>query len=430
MNGETNMYKRYDESSEFARFAALAKTLQAASAGGDHGQTPEEATAQSFLNIFDAYERRIDRVARIRFENLTKRSDAHYHWVNCQQYLESLQRSESALSASLSVKKHDSAVTKPKTRRRALHNTMKSDLNALQEKIRELSKMMKELMDHNGRIQQAEEALDNACRALFSAFQRTNAAVYGLQHHRRLSDVSLASTDQSQPTSVDVGASRPPQLSRLIYAVGEYHIMRERVYELELEFEDQLVGREQQADQGLDLDQTDDEFHQTWQSALQDSNTSFEAAHDELQQAKNLCIEANVDFSFLEEPALENGGDHELNRLVVAGASDNVTQQGERATSSEDMNQTGLPRSYRRIWQDVVVKGRSSQPFYLLHDFDESAPREALTARVGEWVDNVIPGNVLQPDDRVIGPGETSVVSLSQPDDRIWLGLVAGGRSS
>jgi hypothetical protein len=152
-------------------------------------------------------------------------------------------------------------------------------------------------------LRECDIEFDDALRA----FEEVSAAVLtGLRRSQSSNDnvtseLSVASTpvdDSDDNKSAD--EQIPEQLQDFYDAVMQVRFMQERLVDLNAERDEQIVRRDLLIDQEVDLDQTDEEFNQSWDAEFSVAQGNLDEAESALQSAYAACKEADITIPVLQ----------------------------------------------------------------------------------------------------------------------------------
>lgn len=367
-------------------------------------QMPGDSRLRPLAHIFDAYKRRYHHATDTRVEDSTQRMEAHYYWNGFRQDLRDLQESAGYLSAWPAGNKSGPFTKRPKYQFRKLHNKMQSDLETLASKHEAVDELMRALRAHDRRVERADQALDNASQALFSALQQKDVALGGLYDNDKLSDVSLASTSAfGSEASVTVGTPMPPQLVEFYNAVSNYKIMRERLVDLEIERQEQWERRLLLADQDQTLDGPDEQFKANWQKDFVAPEQDFENVRMMLRQAHKLCMEAGIATPNLESLQVSKAeGDQDQHSSSQVNSAQTLLNQ--QSTDRADLSSMILDKSLSQhdLSRENLLTEQETSPldFGAVQAPGSSSPSSPpnvngwMTERVKQWVDRIELGAV------------------------------------
>lgn len=292
-----------------------------------------------------------------------------------------------------------------KAQLRKLHTKIQADLDILNTKIETVEQLMEELRVGDRRTERAEQSLDNSSRALISAIQRSDVVQNDIHGDDDLSDVSLAPTSEfGSEALVPPSPPMAPQLLQFYSAVSNYKIMRERLFDLDVERQEQWDRRLLLADQDQVLDQNDDEFTAMWQETFLGPESDFQDARTALQQARKSCLNANIAIPALQDLQIpESEGDEQAHNVMQEETSTNVP--GPQSIIVADTLEATLPKpsAEHELQTQPFDTVATSMPPELeqTEEMDDSSPSSPLAVsdrvaeRVSEWIDHTIDLNAV-----------------------------------
>lgn len=368
-------------------------------------RSPGDQRQKVLTPLIDAYKRRYRRAVDARFEGSAQRMEAHYYWDGFRQDLRNLQESAEHLSAWPSAQKSGATVKKPKAQLRKLHTKIRTDLDTLNTKMETVEQLMEALRVRDRRTERAERALDNSSRALISAIQRSDVVQNDIHGDEDLSDISLApSSNFGSEALVPTSPPMAPQLLQFYNAVSNYKIMRERLFDLDVERQEQWERRLLLADQDQILEQTDDQFTAMWQETFLGPESDFRDARTTLQQARELCLDANIAIPALQDLQIPDAeGDEQPHSVSQEEPSTNLSShQSIRAADIPNVT-LNRPSSQHELppQSSDTVADPLPLEFAQMEELDDSSPSSPLAVngrlaeRVFEWIDHTIDLNAV-----------------------------------
>lgn len=187
-----------------------------------------------------------------------------------------------------------SSTKKPGSRLKKLQAEMQLDAEAITGQIQAMNAQMVELREQDRRLQHAEDAFDNATRAMFTALRRERL-LNDDENSDTTSEISLAPSSAFRSiTSAALAPPISPDLEEYYKAVSEMRNMQERFHWLIAERDEQWERRAMLEEQGQCLDQTDDEFIKAWEKQLDEAEANYEDAGAAVESARRVCETADI----------------------------------------------------------------------------------------------------------------------------------------
>jgi hypothetical protein len=289
---------------------------------------------------------------------------------NLQYSLARLETSIGDLMKKVIVVKPNAALTGRQSRLKELESSVHSDTKELRERIIFLNALTAEMRMTERAAEKAEQSFHNAHQATFTAFRRRkliNLDAIG-------SDVTLVPTPLQSSVASSAGATDTVDELQVYYAaVGTLKNMRERIWDLQAEQQEQWERRGLLEDQGHVFEQNDEEFVLAWDRPLGVANKDFEEARTAVEDARRACIQANVTIPSWAEvnsvgDELEPGGrDSPIQEAVSPPNSvpqahhlDNFAEQDAETAKERLLQDRGSPLStppaYSSLIRDRVDK--------------------------------------------------------------------------
>jgi hypothetical protein len=212
---------------------------------------------QSLEILLRTLDRRYSAFTDIAYKTSTQRADMSHRLDNLQYSLARLETSIGDLMKKVIVVKPNAALTGRQSRLKELESSVHSDTKELRERIIFLNALTAEMRMTERAAEKAEQSFHNAHQATFTAFRRRkliNLDAIG-------SDVTLVPTPLQSSVASSAGATDTVDELQVYYAaVGTLKNMRERIWDLQAEQQEQWERRGLLEDQGHVFEQNDEEF--------------------------------------------------------------------------------------------------------------------------------------------------------------------------
>jgi hypothetical protein len=310
---------------------------------------------QSLEDVLYALDRRYRAFSEIAYNTSSQRMDMCHRLDNLQYSLARLETSIGDLMKKVIVVKPNTARKRRQFRLKELESSVHLDTKELRERIIFLNTLTAEIRITERAMEKAGDSFRNAHQAALTAFRRRkliNVDAIG-------SDVTLVPTPLQSPLMSSAGAvDTVDELQGYYAAVGTLRNMRERVWDLQAEQQDQWERRGLLEDQGHVFEQNDEEFALAWDKPLGVANKDFEEARTAVEDARRACIQANVTIpSWAEVDSvgddLQPGeGDSSIQEAVSPPNSvppahhlDNFTEQDAETAKERSLHDRGSPFS-------------------------------------------------------------------------------------
>jgi hypothetical protein len=351
---------------------------------------------QALAPIIDAYKRRHRRVVDARFEDATQRMEVHNQWSALQQALSDSQECAKPLSAWASGDKSKLAGKKPKAQLRRLHFT----LEILATKIQKVDELLEPLTTYDRQIKKTEQALDNASRALIRAVQGDNAVGGNLDDGDSASDASLANTSSfNSKASVILSPPMAPELVEFYKAVNNYKFVREHLWDLNYERQEQWDRRLLLADQDQPLEQTDEEFTAMWEALYVVQGQDREDAKKALWKARKSCMDAGITTPPLEDMEISEFEQDYQPRSPTQVTLTRASPENQSTKVTDDAFLTTDKLSVQvELLRQPLTAGEPSplREMEVVGDLDDLSPSsltpvlsDRVTEKVSQWIDGI-----------------------------------------
>lgn len=303
---------------------------------------PNLQTPQMLAHIYDLEHRQLKEAI---WSNASQFMAVYHRLDNFQHSFNRLQESAGAL------------IRKSKDRGlQSLQKEVHLDVKALEDHCQGLQTLVESLRSHQATMELSERHFDKASRAIFEAFSQSNSglrevAATGLWHQ----SASLA------PSSHPETSPMPIQLEDFCREIGRSRNMRERLWELEEERQEQLERRCLLEDQEQVLEQTDEAFALEWDQILQKSKRDLQDAYEQAQNARRACTEAGVEIPFWAEvDRVGTQGDLQEEDSSVyypaESGQETSTQEYYDATQGQPCTMNGLTKEQILRWREAIVQ--------------------------------------------------------------------------
>jgi hypothetical protein len=318
---------------------------------------------QSLENLLYALDRRYSVFADITYKTSSQRMDVCHRLDNLQYSIARLETSIGDLMKHVIVAKPSTSRKRSQSLLKKLESSVHLDTEELRARIKGLNALTAEMRMNERAVEKAEHSFRNAHQAAFTAFRRRkliNVDAIG-------SDVSLVPTPLRSPVASSAGAIDTVDELEVYYAaVGTLKNMRERIWDLQAEQQEQWERRGLLEDQGHVLEQNDEEFMLAWDKQLKVANKDFEEARTAVEDARKACIQANITIPSWAEvnsvgDELEPGGrDSPIQEAVSPPNSvpahhlDNFTEQDAISAKERLLHDRGSPLSTPPAYNSLI----------------------------------------------------------------------------
>lgn len=297
---------------------------------------------------------------------------------NLQLNLDRLQGTLDKFMAKANSSNADASTKKPKSRLKKLRTEVQLDVEAMGGQIQAVNGQMAELREQDRRLQHAEDAFDNAARAVSTALRRLRL-IDDDENFDMRSEVSLASSSAYRSIQSDALASPVfPELAEYYKAFSDLRIMHERFMWLENERNEQWERRVMLEEQDQFLDQTEDEFIEAWEKRLNEAEVNYEDAKAATEEARLACHAAEITIPDLDD-------------AIDASSADADSKQQPFNASH---NHTIIPPNIRppsQIFDDIVPETLPEDPPSSQSLTPPARQHLMMENRISQWVDDVVP---------------------------------------
>lgn len=266
----------------------------------------------------------------------------------------------------------DTLLKKPRSRLKKIQTTMQLDNDAVVGQIQAMIAQMATLMEHDRRLEHAENAFDNVTQAISTVFRNL---LDSTENTFSGPEVALAPSPVFQSVRSDASAAPlSPELEQFYKALSDMRIMQERFAYLEAERNEQWERRILLEDQGQLPDRTHDEFLEDWENRLNEAELNFENAKKAMEETRRACEAANIAIPDL-DGASSVGSDNKQEHL--------------RAPLGEPYSPPIIQPSLR-LFEEVI----SQPPLQDRGTPSSTSPvsnNQLTNERIWQWRDNIAP---------------------------------------